>query len=94
MIATLAFVPESDVRRVFHGLSNNIDASLDVIMDYIEETYIGMVRRGQPRRPRYPYSMWGVYDRVQDEIILLKGGIIVSTVMLVFTTPIFGKLST
>ena len=68
MIAALAFVPENDVRRVFHGLSNNIDASLDVIMDYIEETYIGMVRRGQPRRPRYPYSMWGVYDRVQDEL--------------------------
>ena len=68
MIAALAFVPENDVRRVFNDLSNNIDASLDVIMDYIEETYIGMVRRGQRRRPRYAYSMWGVYDRVQDNL--------------------------
>ena len=68
MIAALAFVPENDVRRVFHDLSNNIDASMDVIMDYIEETFIGMVRRGQRRRLRYAYSMWGVYDRVQDNL--------------------------
>lgn len=69
MIAALAFVPENDVRRVFHHLSNNIDASLDVIMDYIEETYIGMVRCGQHRRLRYAYSLWGVYDRVQDNLL-------------------------
>ena len=68
MITALAFVPVIDVRRVFNNLSNNIDAALDIIMDYVEETYMGMVRRGQPRRPRFPYSMWGVYDRVQDNL--------------------------
>ena len=93
MIAALAFVPEIDVRRVFHDLSKNIDPALDVIMDYVEETYIGMARRGQPPRPRYPYSMWGVYDRVfLGQIIQSKVGTIVLIVMLVFTTPIFGKL--
>ena len=53
MIAALAFVPEIDVRRFFNILSDNVNPSLDVILDYIEEFYIGMVRLGQQRRPRF-----------------------------------------
>ena len=64
MIAAMAFVPQNEVQRVFTVLLNNIDQSLNVILDYIEEFYIGMVRRGQARRPRFPYSMWGVHGRV------------------------------
>ena len=67
-IAALAFVPEADVQRYFNILNQNIDPALDVIMDYIEEYYLGMFRRGQFRRPRFPYSWWGVYDRVQDHL--------------------------
>ena len=49
-IAALAFVPEADVQRYFDILSQNVDQALDVIMDYIEEYYLGLFRRG-PRMP-------------------------------------------
>lgn len=68
MIAALAFVPENDVERFFNLLSNSVDPELDVILDYIEENYIGVIRRGRYRRPRFPYSMWGVYDRVVNDL--------------------------
>ena len=68
MIAALAFVPENDVERFFNLLSNSVDPELDVILDYIEENYIGAIRRGRYRRPRFPYSMWGVYDRVLNNL--------------------------
>lgn len=68
MIAALAFVPENDVDRVFGLLSNNLDPALDVILDYVEENYIGAIRRGRYRRPRFPYTMWGVHDRVVNDL--------------------------
>ncbi len=67
-IAALAFVPEADVQRYFTDLSNNIDPDLDVVMDYFEEYYLGVFRRGRFRRPRFPYSWWGVLDRVQNNL--------------------------
>ena len=42
MIAALAFVPGIDITQVFNDLSNNIGQDLDVIMDYIEDNYIGV----------------------------------------------------
>ena len=68
MIAALAFVPGNDVDRVFALLSNNLDPALDVILDYVKENYIGVIRRGRFRRPRFPYTMWGVYDRVVNDL--------------------------
>ena len=69
MIAAMAFVPENDVDRVFNVLTNNNnDADIDVILDYLEENYIGAVRHGRYRRPRYTYAMWGVHDRVVDDL--------------------------
>ena len=68
MIAALAFVPANDVDQVFATLSNNIDPALDVILDYFEENYIGAIRRGRFRRPRFPYTMWGVHDRVVNDL--------------------------
>ena len=37
-------------------------------MDYIEEDYLGVLRRGRFRRPRFPYAWWGVHDRVQNNL--------------------------
>ena len=68
MIAALAFVPENDLDRVYTILSNNVDAALDVILDYMETNYIGAIRRGRFRRPLFPYGMWGVHDRVIDDL--------------------------
>ena len=62
IVAALAFVPGNDVDRVFNLLSNNLDQDLDPILDYIEENYIGAIRRGRFRRLRFPHALWGVYD--------------------------------
>ena len=64
MIAALAFVPGVDIDQVFNTLSNNIDHDLDIILDYIEDNYIGAYRRRHYRAPRFAYDMRGVYDRV------------------------------
>ena len=68
MIAALAFVPGVDNDQVFNALSNNSDHDLDIILDYIEDNYIGAYRRGHYRAPRFAYDMWGVHDRVQNEL--------------------------
>ena len=76
MIAAMAFVPENDVDRVFNVLTNNNnDADIDVVLDYLEENYIGAVRRGRYRRPRYTYAMWGVHDRVVDDLPHTKNAV-------------------
>ena len=67
-ISALAFVPENDVQRYFNIVFENIDQDLDVIMDYFEENYLGVLRRGRFRRPRFPYAWWGVHDRVQNNL--------------------------
>ena len=67
-ITSLAFVPEADVQRFFNILSQNVDPDLDVVMDYIEEYYLGVFRRGRFRRPQFPISWWGVYDRVNARL--------------------------
>ena len=67
-IAALAFVPEADVQQYFTILSNNIDQDLDVVMDYIEDYYLGVFRRGRFRRPRFPYAWWGVLDQIQNNL--------------------------
>ena len=67
-IAALAFVPENDVERYFRILSENIDEDLDTVIDYIEENYLGVIRRGRFRRARFPYSWWGVLDRVNENL--------------------------
>ena len=55
MLAALPFVPENDVERYYQILSDNVDQELDVILDYIEENYIGAFRRQRYRRPRFSY---------------------------------------
>ena len=52
---------------MFNTLSNNIDHDLDIILEYIEDNYIGAYRRGHYRAPRFTY-MWEVCDRVQTEL--------------------------
>ena len=68
MLAALTFVPGADVNRVFDTLSNNIDQALDVILDYIEDNYIGVFRRGHFHHVRFTYELWGIHDRVQNDL--------------------------
>ena len=69
MIAALAFVPGNDVNQYFNTLSGQIDQSLQIILDYFEDNYIGVVRRGNFRPPWFPYAMWDVHDRVQNDLL-------------------------
>ena len=36
-------------------------------MDYFEDNCIGRVLRGNFRPPRFPFAMWGVHDRLQND---------------------------
>ena len=68
MIAAMAFVPVNDIDRVFALLTGNLDPPLDEVLDYLEEYYIGGIRRARFRRPRFPHTMWGVHDRVVNDM--------------------------
>ena len=61
-------MPENDVEGAFNQVAIQVDPALAPVLDYFEDTYIGTVRRGQRRPARFPYSMWGMYDRVQDDL--------------------------
>ena len=42
---------------------------IDVILDYFEDTYIGIQRRGRPRDvPMFPIRIWNMYDKTQDDL--------------------------
>ena len=69
MIAALAFVPGNDVNQYFNTLSVHIDQSLQIILGYFEDNYSGTVRRGNFRPPRFPYAMWGVHYRVENDLL-------------------------
>ena len=56
------------VPGLYNTLSNNIDQALDVILDHIEDNFIGVFQRGHFRHVRFPYEMWGVHDRVQNDL--------------------------
>ena len=94
-ISALAFVPENDVQRYFNIATENIDQGLDVIMDYIEENYLGVLRRGRFRRPRF--HMHGGASMIAFKIIYQgptmrwKDGTIVSTNKLTVITLICGN---
>ena len=69
----------------------NIDQALDVILDYIEDNYIGVFRRGHFRHVPFLYEMWGFHDRVQNDLPRTNNGNIGSTNILDAITPVFGN---
>ena len=68
MLAAMAFVPAPDVDAAFAELTRNVPEELLPILDYFEDTYLGAVRRGIRRAPRFPATMWSIYDRVTAEL--------------------------
>ena len=68
MLAAMAFVPALDVDDAFAELARNVPEELLPIPDYFEDTYLGAVRRGIRRAPRFPATMWSIYHRVTDEL--------------------------
>ena len=68
MMTCTAFLPTDDVIKGFEALRNleSYNEDLDVIFDYFEDNYIGRpMSNNRRRRPKFPLSMWNVFDRLQ-----------------------------
>ena len=52
----------------FNELAADLPEALQPILDYFKDTFVGPIRRGHRRQPRYPAAIWSVYDRVQHNL--------------------------
>ena len=63
MFLALTFVPVTDVIQAFEELEQYVDGSLEPIIDYFEDNYVGRRQRRGRKRPRFPITWWNVHDR-------------------------------
>ncbi|XP_042212508.1 uncharacterized protein LOC121875325 [Homarus americanus] len=68
MQPALAFIPQGEVIDAFEILQETMPPEADPAIDYFEDTYIGRQCRHYRRTPRFPVSMWNVYDRVDEDL--------------------------
>ena len=73
MFGALAFVPPDDVIESFTLLSDRIQMeygdNINQIVDYIEDNYIGRIRRNAPPRPpTFPIELWNMFHRTYQEM--------------------------
>ena len=75
MVASLAFVPILAVPQAFYDLeavirlNYNNHNGVDVVLDYVEDTYIGRQCRGRPHDvPMSPIQIWNMYDRTLAQL--------------------------
>lgn len=66
MLLSLSFVPVDDVIMAFEELAENCPNSLDPIINYWEDNYIGRIRRNRRASPRFAIAIWNVYSRVEN----------------------------
>jgi hypothetical protein len=64
LLPALALLPPADVIAAFDEL--HLDAALDPLYDYYEDTFIGRQRRGRRAQPRFAIATWNIHDRVAD----------------------------
>ena len=57
MIAALAFVPTDDIYEAFDTLSDQCLGNEAFVIDYFEINYIGKLRRGRRRAPRFAHEV-------------------------------------
>ncbi|XP_050065303.1 uncharacterized protein LOC126554259 [Aphis gossypii] len=65
MMLALAFVPLTEVSRIFSLLKNDAPVALSPILEYFEKNYVlRVIARGRRRRihPRYPPEIWNQYQ--------------------------------
>lgn len=67
MLVALAFVPPNDVVKIFEELEEYVDPSLEPILEYLEDNYIGRRHRSGRKSPRFPIAWWNVYERTLNE---------------------------
>jgi len=69
-LTALAFVPSPAVKEAFDVLISDkfysSSAHMEDLVDYVEENWIGGVRRGTERLPRFSIEEWNCYNRVTD----------------------------
>ena len=63
MIVALAFVRPIDIHVAFEKLEEYVDQKLDVLLEYIEDNYIGRRARRGRKTPRFKIEWWNVYAR-------------------------------
>ena len=68
MIGALAFVPIADIIQTFNDLSQHCVGNEHGILDYFETNYIGELRRGGRRAPRFPHVLWNIHRRVAHDL--------------------------
>lgn len=64
LLCALAFVPTKYVQTFFDALSDSFPEEATEVLDYYEETWIGMVRRNRRRPPLFDWEMWNCTDNV------------------------------
>ena len=62
MTPALAFVPINDVKDAFDALSAECSQELMPMLDWLEDSHIGRLRRRGRRPPLFPLEMWNVYE--------------------------------
>ncbi|KAG7157790.1 hypothetical protein Hamer_G025369 [Homarus americanus] len=68
MLPTLAVIPQGELVDAFETLRETMPPEADPVIEYFEDTYIGRQRRHNRRAPRFPVSMWNIYDRVAEDL--------------------------
>ncbi|KAL3885700.1 hypothetical protein ACJMK2_025746 [Sinanodonta woodiana] len=68
-LIVLAFFPPQDVIDLFeHLLEDPAYRDIDVICDYMENNFIGRLRRARRGPPRFAIQLWSQYSRVIDNL--------------------------
>ena len=64
MLLALAFVPIADIQCVFRKLKRSVHESLQPVLQYFEEIYIGISARGRraATTPMFPPTLWNQRD--------------------------------
>ena len=63
MIEALAFIPPDNVIEAFEVLEEYVDVSLEPLVEYFEDNYIGRRHRRGRKTPRFKIEWWNVYER-------------------------------
>ncbi|XP_059147899.1 uncharacterized protein LOC131935505 [Physella acuta] len=66
MLLSLSFVPPVNVIAVFDELALNCPPTMNDLIAYWEDTYIGRLRLNVRVNPRFPIQTWNVYSRVTE----------------------------
>lgn len=69
LLPSIAFVQLNLVAKSFDVIleQNLLPPSLQPVVDYFEDTWVGRFERRQTKEPMFPYGMWNFYDNVMTE---------------------------